>query len=166
MKQIIIRMLRHILTKGQKTLLCAVVVMASLTVSAQVKAFEKYADMKNVSYVYISKYMLGMAGKAATPSVPGVDMKSLSSKLTGIQIINSEEKKARTKLKSDVKEILARDKYEVLMQIKEDDSKVDIYHCIGKQQSAVVMLTDEDDSSTVMVFSDHFTMDDVMKMTK
>ena len=140
--------------------------MASLTVSAQVKAFEKYADMKNVSYVYISKYMLGMASKSAIPSVPGVDMKSMISKLTGIQIISSEEKAARTKLKNEVKGILARDKYEVLMQIREDDSKVDIYHCIGKQQSVVVMLTDEDDSTTVMVFSGHFTMDDVMKMTK
>lgn len=149
-----------------RTLLCAVVAMASLTVSAQVKAFEKYADMKNVSYVYISKYMLGMASKSAIPSVPGVDMKSMISKLTGIQIISSEEKAARTKLKNEVKGILARDKYEVLMQIREDDSKVDIYHCIGKQQSVVVMLTDEDDSTTVMVFSGHFTMDDVMKMTK
>ena len=139
--------------------------MAGLTVSAQVKAFEKYADMKNVSYVYISKYMLGMASKSAMPSVPGVDMKSMISKLTGIQIISSEEKAARTKLKNEVKGILARDKYEVLMQIREDDSKVDIYHCIGKQQSVVVMLTDEDDSTTVMVFSGHFTMDDVMKMT-
>lgn len=149
-----------------RTLLCAVVAMASLTVNAQVKAFEKYADMKNVSYVYISKYMLGMASKSAMPSVPGVDMKSMISKLTGIQIISSEEKAARTKLKNEVKGILARDKYEVLMQIREDDSKVDIYHCIGKQQSVVVMLTDEDDSTTVMVFSGHFTMDDVMKMTK
>ena len=149
-----------------KILLCAVVVMASLTASAQVKAFEKYADMKNVSYVYISKYMLGMASKSAMPSVPGVDMKSMISKLTGIQIISSEEKATRTKLKNEVKGILARDKYEVLMQIREDDSKVDIYHCIGKQQSVVVMLTDEDDSTTVMVFSGHFTMDDVMKMTK
>ena len=150
-----------------RTLLCAVVAMASLTVSAQVKAFEKYADMKNVSYVYISKYMLGMAKRPSNmPSVPGVDMKSMISKLTGIQIISSEEKAARTKLKNEVKGILARDKYEVLMQIREDDSKVDIYHCIGKQQSVVVMLTDEDDSTTVMVFSGHFTMDDVMKMTK
>ena len=57
-----------------RILLCAVVAMASLTVNAQVKAFEKYADMKNVSYVYISKYMLGMASKSAAPSVPGVDM--------------------------------------------------------------------------------------------
>ena len=148
-----------------RILLCAVVAMASLTVSAQVKAFEKYADMKNVSYVYISKYMLGLASKS-TPSVPGVDMKSLVSKLTGIQIISSEEKAARTKLKNDVKEILAREKYEVLMQVREDDSKVDIYHCVGKQQSVVVMLTDEDDSTTVMVFSGTFTLDDVMRMTK
>ena len=149
-----------------RTLLCIMVAMSSLTVNAQVKAFEKYADMKNVSYVYISKYMLGMASKASMPSVPGVDTKSLSSKLTGIQIISSEEKTARAKLRNDVKDILARDKYEVLMQIREDGDKVDIYHCVGKQQSVVVMLMDEDDSATVMIFSGHFTMDDVMKMTK
>ena len=149
-----------------RTLLCIMVAMASLTVNAQVKAFEKYADMKNVSYVYISKYMLGMASKASMPSVPGVDTKSLASKLTGIQIISSEEKTARAKLKNDVKDILARDKYEVLMQIREDGDKVDIYHCVGKQQSVVVMLMDENDSATVMIFSGNFTMDDVMKMTK
>ena len=149
-----------------RTLLCIMVAMASLTINAQVKAFEKYADMKNVSYVYISKYMLGMASKASMPSAPGVDTKSLASKLTGIQIISSEEKTARAKLRNDVKDILARDKYEVLMQIREDGDKVDIYHCVGKQQSVVVMLMDEDDSATVMIFSGHFTMDDVMKMTK
>ena len=149
-----------------RTLLCIMVAMASLTVNAQVKAFEKYADMKNVSYVYISKYMLGMASKASMPSVPGVDTKSLASKLTGIQIISSEEKTARVKLKNDVKDILARNKYEVLMQIREDGDKVDIYHCVGKQQSVVVMLMDEEDSATVMIFSGNFTLDDIMKMTE
>ena len=93
-------------------------------------------------------------------------MKALASKLTGIQIITSEEKTARAKLKADVKDLLARDNYEVLMQIRDDGSKVDIYHCIGKQQSVVVMLVDDDGEATVMVFSGHFTMDDVMKMTK
>ena len=149
-----------------KILIGIVVASCSLHANAQVKAFEKYADMKNVSYVYISKYMLGMASKASMPSVPGVDTKSLASKLTGLQIISSEEKTARAKLRNDVKDILARDKYEVLMQIREDGDKVDIYHCVGKQQSVVVMLMDEDDSATVMIFSGHFTMDDVMKMTK
>lgn len=147
-----------------KFLLCMVVAMCSLNANAQVKAFEKYADMKNVTYVYISKYMLGMAGKNAAPSVPGVDISNLSKKLTGIQIINTENKVARNKLKEEVKSIIAKDKYELMMQINEDDSKVNIYHHIGKQQSAVIMFVDQDDEVAIMVFSGKFTLEDVMKM--
>jgi len=149
-----------------KFLIGIVVASCSLHANAQVKAFEKYADMKNVTYVYISKYMLGMAGKNATPSVPGVDTRTLAGKLTGIQIINTENKAAKTKLKSDVKAILAKGKYELLMQMNEDESKVNIYHCITKQQSAVVMQTEDNEELSLMIFSGKFTLDDVMKMTK
>ena len=155
MKQIII-----------KTLLGIMVVLCSLTANAQVKAFEKYADAKNVTYVYISKYMLGMAGKNATPSVPGVDIKTLAGKLTGIQIINAENKAAQAKLKNDVKGIISRDKYELLMQMNEDDSRVNIYHHITKQQSAVVMQVEDKEELTLMVFSGKFTLEDVMKMAQ
>ena len=155
MKQTIIRFL-----------LCTVVVMCSLNANAQVKAFEKYADMKNVTYVFISKYMLGMAGKNAALSVPGVDVKTLGNKLTGIQIISCENKGMQSKLKSDIKGIISKDKYELMMQVNEDDSKVNIYHHIGKQQSAVIMLVDEDDELTILVFSGKFTLEDVMKMTQ
>ena len=155
MKQIII-----------KTLLGIVVALCSLNANAQVKAFEKYADMKNVTYVYISKYMLGMAGKNATPSVPGVDIKTLAGKLTGIQIVSTENKAAQAKLKNDAKSIMAKDKYELLMQMKEDDSKVNIYHHIAKQQSAVVMQVEDDEELTLMIFSGKFTLEDVMKMAQ
>jgi len=155
MKQIII-----------KTFLCIVVALSSLTVNAQVKAFEKYADTKNVTYVYISKYMLAMAGKNATPSVPGIDTKTLAGKLTGIQIITSEDNAAQKKLKSDVKSIMAKDKYELLMQMNEDDSKMNIFHHVDKQQSAVIMQVEGNDETTVMIFSGKFTLDDVMKMTQ
>ncbi len=149
-----------------RILLVVAMVVTSLQANAQVKAFEKYADMKNVSYVYISKYMLSMAGKNAAPSVPNVNMKSLTNKLTGIQLINSDEKAARTKLKNDVSSIIARDKYTLLMQVKEDGDKVDIYYHVDKRNSAVVMLVEEDDEVNVIVFSGTFTLDDVMKMTK
>jgi hypothetical protein len=149
-----------------KALLCIVVTLASLTANAQVKAFEKYADMKNVTYVYISKYMLSMAGKNAAPSVPGIDTKTLAGKLTGIQIITSEDHAAQKKLKSDVKSIMAKDKYELLMQMNEDDNKVNIFHHVGKQQSAVIMLVEGDDETSVTVFSGKFTLDDVTKMTQ
>jgi hypothetical protein len=52
------------------------------------------------------------------------------------------------------------------MQVNEDDSKVNIYHHIGKQQSAVIMQVDEDDELTILVFSGKFTLEDVMKMTQ
>ncbi len=149
-----------------RILLVVAMVVTSLQANAQVKAFEKYADMKNVSYVYISKYMLSMVGKNAAPSVPNVNMKSLTNKLTGIQLINSDEKAARTKLKNDVSSIIARDKYTLLMQVKEDGDKVDIYYHVDKRNSAVVMLVEEDDEVNVIVFSGTFTLDDVMKMTK
>ncbi len=149
-----------------KALLCIVVTLGSLTANAQVKAFEKYADMKNVTYVYISKYMLSMAGKNAAPSVPGIDTKTLAGKLTGIQIITSEDHAAQKKLKSDVKSIMAKDKYELLMQMNEDDNKVNIFHHVGKQQSAVIMLVEGDDETSVTVFSGKFTLDDVTKMTQ
>ena len=155
MKQIII-----------KTLIGIMVVLCSLTANAQVKAFEKYADAKNVTYVYISKYMLSMAGKNATPSVPGVDIKTLAGKLTGIQIINAENKAAQAKLKNDVKGIISRDKYELLMQMNEDDSRVNIYHHIAKQQSALLMQVEDKEELTLMVFSGKFTLDDVMKMAQ
>jgi hypothetical protein len=149
-----------------KALLCVVVALSSLTANAQVKAFEKYADMKDVSYVYISKFMLGMVGKQATPQVPGVDVKSLASKLSGIQIIHADSKNAQNKLRNDIKALIAKDKYELLMQMNEDNSKVNIYHHIGKQQSVVTMLVDEKDDVTIMVFSGKFTLEDVMKMTQ
>jgi len=149
-----------------KILIGIVVASCSLHANAQVKAFEKYADAKNVTYVYISKYMLGMAGKNATPSVPGVDIKTLAGKLTGIQIINAENKAAQAKLKNDVKGIISRDKYELLMQMNEDDSRVNIYHHIAKQQSAVVMQVEDKEELTLMVFSGKFTLEDVMKMAQ
>ena len=149
-----------------KVILCIVVALGGLTANAQVKAFDKYADMKNVTYVFISKYILGVAGKNAAPSVPGVDIKTLANKLSGIQIIHTENKKALTALKNDVKALMEKDRYELLMQINEDDNKVNIYHCIHKEQSAVVMQVEEEEGVTVMVFSGKFTLEDVMKMTQ
>ena len=155
MKQIII-----------KTLLGIVVALGSLHANAQVKAFEKYADAKNVTYVFISKFMLQMAGKDAAPSVPGVDTKSLMKKLNGIQIINSDDKNAIARLKADTQSFVKQGKYELLMQVDEDGDKVRIYHRDGKQKSAVIMMADEEDEFSVIVFSGTFTLADVQKMTK
>ena len=149
-----------------RILLVVAMVVGSLQANAQVKAFEKYSDTKNVTYVYISKFMLRMVDASSAPSVPGVNTESLMKKLNGIQIISSENKNAIARLKADAQSIVKQGKYELLMQVDDDGDKVRIYHHEGKQQSAVVMMVEEDDEYSVIVFSGTFTLDDVQKMTK
>lgn len=149
-----------------KIILCVAMLMASVTANAQMKEFEKYADTKNVTYVYISKFMLRMVDASSAPSVPGVNTQSLMKKLNGIQIISSDNKNAIARLKADAQSIVKQGKCELLMQVDEDGDKVRIYHREGKQQSVVIMMADEEDEFSVIVFSGTFTLDDVMKMTK
>jgi hypothetical protein len=149
-----------------RIIICVAMLATGLQANAQVKEFEKYADTKNVTYVFISKYMLRLAGKASAPTVPGVNTQSIMNKLTGIQIITSEEKTAAARLKTDTQNFVKAGKYELLMQVDDDDEKVRIYHREGKQQSAVIMLSDDAGEVSVIVFSGTFTLEDVMKMTE
>lgn len=138
----------------------------SVTANAQVKEFERFSDTKNVTYVYISKFMLQMVGKKAAPSMPGVNLNSIMNKLTSIQIISAEEKNAAARLKTDTQGIVKNSKYNLLMQVDEDEGKARIYHREGKPQSVIVMLTEETVETTVIVFSGSFTLNDVMTLTK
>lgn len=140
--------------------------IVSITTHAQVKEFERYSDTKNVTYVYISKFMLQAVGKKAAPSVQGVNLNNIMNKLTGIQIITAEEKSAATRLKTDTQNIVKNGKYELLMQVDENEEKTRIYHREGKQQSVIVMLTEETAETTVIVFSGSFTLNDVTTLTK
>lgn len=151
-----------------KTILCTVMALTCLNAHAQVKAFEKYSDMNGITYVYISKAMLSaISGRLnKMPSMPNVDAQVLVNKLSAIQLIHAEKNDMRTKLKSEVQGIVKKDKYELLMQVKEDGNKADIYQNIGPQQSVVAMLVEENDGVTAVVFSGKFTTEDVMKMVK
>ena len=93
-------------------------------------------------------------------------MKNAFGKLNAIQIITTENKAARTKLKAEVADVVKREKYEMLMQVDEDDSKVRIYFKDGKKQSVILMSTDESNETAVIAFSGTFKIEDVQKMTE
>lgn len=148
----------------RKTILCAMLTLVGIAANAQVKEFERYSNAKNMTYVYISSYMLNLAGKTAAPSLPGVNTKALMGKLSGIQIISSDDPKASARLKSNTQAFVGNERYELLMQVDEDSEKVRIYYRKSKHQSVVVMMSDKDGEVSVIVFSGSFTLDDVMKL--
>lgn len=142
--------------------------VACITAHGQVKEFERYSDTKNITYVYISKLMLQMAGKKAAFSIPGVELNinNITNKLTGIQIITAEEKHTAARLRAETLNFMKDGKYEQLMQVNEDNEKVRIYHHEGKKQSVIVMLNEEAFETSVIVFSGSFSLKDMMSLTQ
>ena len=133
-----------------------VLAMASLNARAQANPFDKFADSKDVTYVYISEAMLKLIGTEAIPIINGVDINEISGKLKSIQIITS-EKTTKESLKSEAMSIIKKEEYEKLLQISEPDNKVDIYFKDGKKNSIIVMVNGEKNQTVLIVFSGTFT---------
>lgn len=137
--------------------------MTSINAQAQKNPFDKFSDYKDVTYIYISKTMLKLVGTTAIPSINGIDINEFGSKLNSIQIITS-EKSSKKSLKTEALSIIKKDSYEKIMQVSEEDNKVDIYFKEDKKGSIIVMVNDEKDSTVLIVFSGNFSMANILKM--
>lgn len=137
--------------------------MTSINAQAQKNPFDKFSDYKDVTYIYISKTMLKLVGTTAIPSINGIDINEFGSKLNSIQIITS-EKSSKKSLKTEALSIIKKDSYEKIMQVSEEDNKVDIYFKEDKKGSIIVMVNDEKDSTVLIVFSSNFSMANMLKM--
>ncbi len=146
-------------------MLCVVLsALYGLKANAQVKELEQFAEMKDVTYVYISKTMLRMAAGLASPEVPGIDIKGLMNKLSAIQIVSTEKKATRAKIDATVEKMVKNNKYELMMSINDDTDKVKFYIKEAKSGSVLLMAVDEESESVVMAFSGKFNEKDVEKL--
>ena len=148
--------------------LCVLLAVVSISSNAQIKEFQKYASMEDVTYVYISKFMLKMAGMGNIAPVNGVNLKKLMKEVDGIQVISTDELSACKNLRKSVTSLLNDGKYETLMQVNEDDTSTSIYYINKKEQSAVVLVVEnkDDHDIQVIVFSGKFKIEDVMQIVE
>ena len=137
--------------------------MTSINAQAQKNSFDKFSDYEDVTYIFISEAMLKLVGTTAMPSIDGIDINEIGSKLKSIQIITS-EKCTKNSLKSEAMSIIKKESYEKLIQVSEKDNKVDIYFKDGKKNSIIVMVNDEKDDTVLIVFSGEFGMANIAKM--
>ena len=144
-------------------LLAIMLMMTSINAQAQKNPFDKFSDYEDVTYIFISEAMLKLVGTTAIPSIDGIDINEIGSKLKSIQIITS-EKSTKNSLKSEAMSIIKKESYEKLIQVSEKDNKVDIYFKDGKKNSIIVMVNDEKDDTVLIVFSGEFGMANIAKM--
>ena len=130
---------------------------------AQNKLFDKYADMDDVTSVYISKKMFQMMPVMETA---GLNLANLKGKIESLQILTTQKADLRERMRGEFKALIGKD-HEELMRVKDGKTKANFY---VKQQGELIqeliMIADMDDGGfSVMQLLGRFTLQDVQEIT-
>ncbi|MDR1652845.1 MAG: DUF4252 domain-containing protein [Prevotellaceae bacterium] len=135
-------------------------------VQAQSDMFQKLGDNKDITVVYISKALLGLAGNM---DVGNSDVKNLAGKLTMLEIYSADKPEAVKMMKKEAEKLLAGGSgMETLMKVKEGNNNVSFVARRGADNriKELLMVSLEPDECSIMRFLGDFTMDDIEKITK
>ncbi len=129
---------------------------------AQDKLFEKYADMDNVTSVFISKKMFDMIPNIESG---GLNLMNLKGKINNLQIVTSDKQELREQMKKEFGSIISRS-HEELMRIKDNETHA-TFHIIqdGDHINEMVMLADTDSDYVVIRITGRFTLQDIQDVT-
>ncbi len=141
-------------------LLAAVVASASAQISA---FFDRYADTKGVTSVYISNAMFRMM---SGPKVNGLDFNDMFDKLDCIRVLTTESSEVAAKMSKALGQEIKKDGYEILLSANDDGEKAQIYFRTGAKGVSDYLIVNEDSGElNIVLISGNITPADISKMT-
>lgn len=145
-----------------KQILLALCLFCTSVGFAQNKIFEKYADMDDVTSVYISKAMFQMMPKIEKA---GVNLANMKGKIESLQLVSTEKKEKIAQMKKDFSQLVT-DRHQELMRVKDGKDRVAVYsEGEGDQIKELLMLVDSEDNYTAILLVGNFTLKDVQDIT-
>lgn len=139
--------------------------LSTLFCQAQQSFFDKYAEMDEVTSVYITKSMLKMF-PSMSGTINGVDVGNLASKLENIQILSADEPNIIEQLRKDTKHISTKNGYEELLRVRDDGDKTTIYFKEKKKNSEFILITDSGNEFTIIsIVGNDISLKDIQDMT-
>jgi len=126
------------------------------------KLFQKYADMDNVTSVYISKKMFQMMPVANTA---GLSLMNMKGKVDGLEILTTENPALRAQMKKEFGALISA-KHEELMRVKDESTRATFY--IRENNDLIrelIMLADTKDEFSVIQLVGRFTLQDIQEIT-
>ena len=131
---------------------------------AQNKLFEKYADMDNVTSVYISKAMFQMMGNVVNA---GMNFTNLKGKIESLQLVSTEKQNMIAQMKKDFSQLVGNSQYQELMRVKDEKNRVNFFASMqGDLIKELIMLVNDEDSFTAIQLVGNFTLQDVQDIVK
>ena len=148
-----------------KIFLISVCLFCTCTVLAQNKLFEKYANMDDVTSIYISKAMFQMISDLSK-TTKGINFADMENKIESLQIITCEK---RDKIKQMQKEFaqLVSKQYQELMRITDNEEDIKFYADMQESKiKELILLSEEKDSFTVIRLVGNIDLQDVLNFKK
>ena len=129
---------------------------------AQDKWFSKYADMDEVTTVYISKKMFQMM---PTVESIGLELANMQGKIDGLQILSTERKDLQAQMRKEFNGMIGKE-YEELMRVKDKKTKANFYiRQQGELIKELIMLADSEENFSVIQLKGNFTLQDIQEIT-
>ena len=142
----------------RKLAVCAVVLFACATISAQAKDFKKLAKIDGVEHVHINKLLLKLAAKnegkldVGNNVVLGNDSGDMLKQLDAIDVYTSEKKDVAEQMGTFMRGLLNDNSWEPLIDMKDEDGqKVKIYQTKHGKNNTFVIFTEEEAEATLVV---------------
>lgn len=143
----------------KKVLITWIIVLLACTgLHAQANFFEKFADRKGVTSVYISKRMFGMMKNIDSGNI---NLANVADKISGLQILSCENKSVADELRKETAHINRENGYEELMRVREEGKRVTIYVKKGKKENEYVLLVDEPDEFVIILLNGQLTLEEL-----
>lgn len=109
----------------------AALLLLACTVNAQSakNIYKRYSDEKDVSAVYISPLMFKLIGKIPNMKLGegDTDLTPIIRSLSGMYLIESENREVSAKLKDDVTKMVKSGEYELMMEVKDSGETVNVF---------------------------------------
>jgi len=127
------------------------------------KLFDKYADMDNVTSVYISKAMFQMM---PTVGDVGLNLMNMKGKIESLQLVSTERMDQIPNMRKEFTQ-LVNSQHEELMRVRDGKARATFYATMkGEQVKDLLMLADTDSSFTVIQLLGNFTLQDIQDIAK
>lgn len=142
------------------TILCLVFATPGF---AQDKLFDKYADMDNVTSVYISKAMFQMMPVIENV---GLNLMNMKGKIESLQLVSTERTEQIPQMRKEFTTLINK-QHQELMRVKDGKTRATFYADMnGDKVKNLLMLADSDSSFTVIQLVGNFTLQDIQDIAK
>ncbi len=136
-----------------RIILTILIIITGTAASAQVRELEQFTNMKDVDYKLVTKDEIN-----STRQLPIPGFNELVSKLQSVQIVETEKKSKRKKLKSAVAKILKDDKFQPLVVTSEEYKS---YIKETDDSCELVQVFNDEDEYMIIAITGNFTMSDI-----